>query len=69
MSSLTLAVLRNMILVIIFAYILAIPLNMGERGVWWGIVAGDIVGGIVAYVWARFYIKRLQDTYKGEVTS
>jgi len=55
--------------VIIFAYILAIPLNMGERGVWWGIVAGDIVGGIVAYVWARFYIKRLQDTYKGEVTS
>lgn len=69
MSSLTLAVLRNMILVIIFAYILAIPLNMGERGVWWGIVAGDIVGGIVAYVWARFYIRRLQDTYKGEVLS
>jgi len=69
MSSLTLAILRNMIPMIIFAYILAILLNMGERGVWWGIVAGDIAEGIVAYVWARFYIKRLQDTYKGEVTS
>jgi len=51
MSSLTLAILRNMIPMIIFAYILAILLNMGERGVWWGIVAGDIAEGIVAYVW------------------
>jgi Na+-driven multidrug efflux pump len=35
MSLITRAILRNMILVIIFTYILAIPLNMGERGVWW----------------------------------
>lgn len=68
MSSLTQTILRNMIFVIIFAYILAIPLNMGERGVWWGIVAGDIAGSMVAYVWARFYIKRLQDNYKPEAT-
>lgn len=62
MFSLTLTILRNLVFVAIFAYILTIQFNMGEYGVWWGIVAGDIVGSIVAYVWARVYIKRLRNT-------
>ena len=60
MTSLTLTLLRNLVFIAIFAYLFAIILGLGEYGVWWGIVAGDILGGIVAYVWARTYIRRLQ---------
>ncbi len=59
-TSLILTVLRQLIFVAIFAYLLAINFNLGQQGVWWGIVAGDIAGGIVAYIWARLYISRIQ---------
>ena len=60
MSSLTLTLLRNLAFIVVFAYLLAIPLGLGEQGVWWGIVAGDIVGSVVAYTWAHTYIRRLK---------
>lgn len=63
-TSFIMTMLRNLAFVVVFAYILAIPLGMGEQGVWWGIVAGDILGGVVAYGWARLYITRLRNTYK-----
>jgi putative MATE family efflux protein len=59
-TSLILTVFRQLLFIAIFAYILAIALKLGQQGVWWGIVAGDIAGGIVAYVWARLYISRIQ---------
>ena len=62
MTSLTLTALRNLVFIAIFAYIFAIFFGLGEYGVWWGIVAGDILGGVVAYVWARTYIRRLQSS-------
>lgn len=60
MTSLTLTFLRNLAFIVVFAYLLAIPLGMGEQGVWWGIVAGDIAGSVVAYTWAHTYIRRLR---------
>lgn len=60
MTSLTLTFLRNLAFIVVFAYLLAIPLGMGEQGVWWGIVAGDIAGSAVAYTWAHTYIRRLR---------
>ena len=62
MTSLTLTALRNLVFIAIFAYIFAIFFGLGEYGVWWGIVAGDILGGIVGYIWARTYINRLQSS-------
>jgi len=59
-TSLILTVLRQLLFVAIFAYLLAINFKMGQQGVWWGIVAGDIAGGVVAYLWARLYISRIQ---------
>lgn len=58
-TSLILTVLRNLVFIGVFAYLFGIVLGYGEHGVWWGIVAGDILGGIVAYLWARYYITRL----------
>ncbi|MDI9624490.1 MAG: MATE family efflux transporter [Methanothermobacter sp.] len=60
MTSLILTVIRQLLFIVIFAYILAIIFNFGQRGAWWGIVIGDIIGSSIAYLWARIYINRLQ---------
>ncbi len=59
MTSLVITVLRNLVFIAVFAYLFGIVLGFGEHGVWWGIVAGDILGGTVAWLWARAYISRL----------
>jgi putative MATE family efflux protein len=58
-SSLVMTILRNLVFIAVSAYLIGIVLGYGEHGVWWGIVAGDILGGIVSFVWARYYISRL----------
>ncbi len=60
MTSLTLNILRNLAFIVVFAYVLGIIFAMGEVGIWWGIVLGDILGSLVSYVWVRIYISRLQ---------
>jgi len=62
-TSLILTIIRQLLFIVIFAYILAIMFNLGQRGAWWGIVAGDIVGSMIACLWARIYIKRLQQLH------
>lgn len=59
LTSLIITVLRNLVFIAVFAYLIGIVLGYGEHGIWWGIVAGDILGGIVSFVWARVYISRL----------
>lgn len=68
-TSLAISVLRNLLFIALFTWVLAIPMGMGEAGVWWGIVAGDILGGIVGYLWARLYIARLIATANGPHTA
>jgi len=59
LSSLILNLLRNMVFMASAAYLLGVVFGFGEHGVWYGIVIGDILGGIVGYLWARIYIRRL----------
>lgn len=59
MTSLIITFMRNLAFIAVFAYLFGIVLGYGEHGIWWGIVAGDIVGGTVAFLWARYYISRL----------
>jgi putative MATE family efflux protein len=58
-NSLVVSTLRNLVFIALSAYLLAFVFDLGEAGVWWGIVAGNIMGGIVGYAWARFYVNRL----------
>jgi Na+-driven multidrug efflux pump len=51
--------LRNIVFSIICAYVFAIVLGLGEHGVWYGIVAGQILASIVTTTWANEYIKRI----------
>ncbi|HOJ95238.1 MAG TPA: MATE family efflux transporter [Methanospirillum sp.] len=59
MTSLILNVFRNLLFIAVCAYLFGIILGYGEHGIWWGIVAGDIMGGTLAYIWAKIYLSRL----------
>jgi putative MATE family efflux protein len=59
LTSLVINIFRNLVFIALFAYVFGIVLGMGETGVWWGIVVGDILGGSLGYIWARIYISRL----------
>jgi len=59
LTSLVISLFRNLVFIAIFSYLLAIVFGLGEAGVYFGIVAGNILGGSVGYIWARAFIKRL----------
>ena len=50
---------RNLSAIVVFAYVFAIVMDLGETGVWWGIVVGNINGAFFGNGWARIYIARL----------
>ncbi|MDK2974331.1 MAG: hypothetical protein PWP08_702 [Methanofollis sp.] len=58
-TSFVLTMIRQIVLLAFFAYLLAVPLGWGEAGVWWGIVIGQIGGGVVTFLCARLYIRGL----------
>ncbi|MDR2966671.1 MAG: MATE family efflux transporter [Methanobacteriaceae archaeon] len=64
LDSLFLTLIRLLILEVLFAYVLAIPLGLGQYGVWWGIVLGNLVGSGIAYGWSKRYMNRLVDKNK-----
>jgi putative MATE family efflux protein len=59
-NSLIVTMVRTIILVAPLAYLYSIILGMEMPGIWWGIVTGNTVGGIAAFVWARSVIRRLK---------
>ncbi len=59
LTSLVINILRNLAFVAVCVVILGILLGYGEVGVWSGIVLGNVLGSVVAYIWARVYISRL----------
>lgn len=58
-TSFVLTLIREIVMMAVFAYAFAITLGWGETGVWWGIAVGQIAGSVVAYLWARGYIRNL----------
>lgn len=60
--SLSVTVVRTIILVAPLAYLLAVQFNMKLPGIWWGIVTGNTIGGIIAFTWARYTISRIKES-------
>ena len=58
-TSLFFTFMRSLVFAAVFAYVFAIPMGMGEQGVWWGVVTGEILGGLLAFTWVRVYLSRL----------
>ena len=61
-NALIVTILRTVILTPLFTVLFAFNLNLGLIGVWWGVVAANIIGPVIAFSWARLYIARLAKT-------
>ncbi|MDD5420356.1 MAG: MATE family efflux transporter [Methanomicrobiaceae archaeon] len=59
LNSLLVNVLRTVVLTVAFVWVLAVSLGFGLEGVWWGIAAGNIIGGLTGFAWARRYTAAL----------
>ncbi len=66
-TSLLLVVIRDLILSLIAAYIMGIVLHLGATGIYWGIVAGVILGSAVSYLYFRLFLRGLKREKIGEV--
>jgi putative MATE family efflux protein len=53
--SLTITILQNVVLSTLFVWVFAIELGFGLPGVWWGVAAGNAIGAVLGYIWARRY--------------
>lgn len=62
--SLILTVLRSFILEIIFAGIFAFIFNLGDLGIYAGLVTGMTVGSIIGYIYINYYLKRHEDYFE-----
>jgi len=58
-SALAISVLRTVVLNVLLVSLFAIVLGWGLSGVWWGIVAGNLLGDAVGYIWVRNYVGKL----------
>jgi putative MATE family efflux protein len=59
LTSLVINILRNLVFIALFAYLLGVFFGLGPLGVYLGIVSGNILGATVGYLWARVFIGRL----------
>ena len=63
-TSFILTTFREFVLVLIFAYLLGFVFNMGERGIYYGMLLGGFLGSVMAYGCIELYVDRL---IKGKV--
>lgn len=57
--SFILTAIREFLLVLIFSYALGFVFNMGEYGVYYGMLIGGGIGSVIAYVAIEIYINKL----------
>jgi putative MATE family efflux protein len=62
MNALLVTLFRTIMLTPLLAVLFAFTLHGGLVGVWWGLVAANILGTLVAFSWVRHYIQRLLHT-------
>jgi len=51
MNSLVASILRVFVFQLSIVYVLAIILNLGLVGVWWGIVIGNLLAAVLIFIW------------------
>ena len=58
-TSFILTTFREFVLVLVFAYLLGFIFNMGERGIYYGMLIGGFIGSVIAYGYIEYYVDRL----------
>jgi putative MATE family efflux protein len=56
-DSLILILIREFFFNVVFAYVLAVVLQIGENGIWIGMVIGNIIGGLLSFLYSQKLIK------------
>ena len=62
--SLVLTILRSFILEILFAGLFAFVFNMGDVGIYTGIVCGMSMGSIIGFIYVNYYLKKHESYFK-----
>jgi len=62
--SLTVTIVRTLVLGSPLAAIFAMNLNLGLEGVWWGLVVGNVSGSMIAFTWANRYVHGLKKRWQ-----
>jgi len=57
--ALIVTLVRTIFLAVPLAHTFALVMNLGLSGIWWGIVAGNILGSAVAFTWGRQFVRGL----------
>ncbi len=68
-NALIVTIIRTVLLTLLFIALFAFILEMGLMGVWLGIVTGNTIGAVVAFLWAKSYISSLSATKRKVETS
>jgi len=58
-NALIATILRTIIMTPLFAAIFAFTFNMGELGIWWGLIIGNGIGAMITFVWARMFLNSI----------
>jgi len=61
--SLAVTFIRTILLAVPLAYCFAVILDLQLTGLWWGVVLGNSLGGIIAFTLGRIYVSRLKPTF------
>jgi putative MATE family efflux protein len=59
--ALTATLLRTVVLTPILATIICCLVALNLNGIWWGIVAANLTGSMVSFIWVKYYIKKLKN--------
>ena len=62
-TSLVLTFIRALLLEVVFSYLFGVIFAMGEQGVYYGVVLGGFIGGLISFIWANLYLRRLRGNY------
>ena len=54
---------RTIIFQLIFAYLFGITLKLGLKGIWGGIGLGNTLAAVLAFIWGKFTIKKLEKQF------
>ena len=58
--ALLVTILRTLVLQVLGAYGLSVLAGVGILGVWWGIIIGNVLAGLIGFAWGRRTVSRLQ---------
>ncbi|HEY8541982.1 MAG TPA: MATE family efflux transporter [Pseudothermotoga sp.] len=67
-KSLAVSILRTVVLHIFFSWLFVFVLNLGLKGVWWGMLCGNIVAEAVTFAWGIMTSKNLRRNFGTETS-